>query len=112
MASNFLIPLLGIAFDLFDHLDIHEEVSSQALLPLVQGTLQNVKKLNISGSLTGPLVRGDLISIQKHLDALKDFPSYLEIYCHLALQILEIIMKEKILPPQKIMALKKMLAKK
>jgi predicted short-subunit dehydrogenase-like oxidoreductase (DUF2520 family) len=112
MASNFLIPLLGIAFDLFDHLDIQEEVSSQALLPLVQGTLQNVKKLNVSSSLTGPLVRGDLMSIQKHLDALEEFPSYLEIYCHLALQILEIITKEKNLPPQKIKALKKMLAKK
>jgi predicted short-subunit dehydrogenase-like oxidoreductase (DUF2520 family) len=81
------------------------------LFPLLQGTLRNVKKLDTSGSLTGPLVRGDAVSVGAHLDALKRLPQYAEIYRKLSLMGLEMARK-KGLSPRKVRALKKRLGER
>jgi predicted short-subunit dehydrogenase-like oxidoreductase (DUF2520 family) len=62
--------------------------------------------------LTGPVVRGDQESIQKHLDALENLPSYYETYKKLSIQALEIAEKEKKLTPKKIKELRNLLAGK
>lgn len=108
MASNFLVVLLDTAASLLAHLGFEEE-SFKILFPLVKGTLHNVKKFNISSSLTGPLVRGDRKSLGMHLESLRPLPSHREIYSALAKQALEIARKDKKLTSQKIRALKKLL---
>ena len=63
----------------------------QALLPLVGKTLENFENEGLSGALTGPLIRGDVGTIEKHIGALKEVRSeLLPIYCHLALAALPI----------------------
>jgi len=112
IASNFLIVLLDAATFLLKVIGLKEHEASQALFPLVQGTLHNVKKFNISASLTGPIVRGDRKSLEKHLDALKDFPPYHEIYLRAAAQAVEIAKREKKLSSQKIKELEELLGEK
>lgn len=102
IASNFLIVLLDMAFSLLGHIGLQEKQAFQTILPLVKGNLHNVKKFNIERSLTGPVIRGDRESVQKHLEALRDFPSYYETYVTLAKQALEMVKKQKRLSPQKI----------
>ncbi|KPK78750.1 MAG: hypothetical protein AMJ89_00410, partial [candidate division Zixibacteria bacterium SM23_73] len=66
------------------------------------------KEFDLESSLTGPVIRGDEESLEKHLDALRKYPGYLEIYRSLATQALEIAKRRK-LPPEKYKVLKNLL---
>ena len=109
IASNFFIVLLDMAFSLLEHIGLQEKQALQTILPLVKGNLHNVKKFNIERSLTGPVIRGDRESVQQHLKALRDFPSYYETYVILARQALEMAKKQKKLSPQKIKVMENLL---
>jgi predicted short-subunit dehydrogenase-like oxidoreductase (DUF2520 family) len=111
IASNFFVVLLDMATALLKQTGLSEKKILECLLPLVEGTLRNVNKFDTKAALTGPIARGDLKSVQKHLRALEKFPLYQDLYKKLAAHALEIAGSEK-LPRQKIRALKKMLGHK
>ncbi|HVA95440.1 MAG TPA: Rossmann-like and DUF2520 domain-containing protein [Candidatus Dormibacteraeota bacterium] len=53
----------------------------RALLPLTRQTLDNIERVGPRAAWTGPLTRGDFSTVQKHLEALADFPpEYLKAY--------------------------------
>lgn len=108
VASNFFVVLLEGAVSLLKFIGIEEKQASEIVLPLIQGTLQNIQELDLESSLTGPVIRGDQESIKQHLDALRKYPGFLEIYRSLAIQALEIA-KKRNLPEEKIQALKSLL---
>jgi predicted short-subunit dehydrogenase-like oxidoreductase (DUF2520 family) len=112
IASNYFVVILDMAVSLLKQISVPEENALQILFPLVKGTLHNVKNLNTGSSLTGPAVRGDIESIQKHLKALKKYPLYQEIYSGLALQALKIAKKEKRISPKKTKLIENLLGEK
>jgi len=51
------------------------------LLPLIQGTVNNIENVGIPRALTGPIARGDLSTIIKHLDCLEQMaPELMKLY--------------------------------
>src|ERR1700691_2314827 len=53
----------------------------RALLPLVRQTLDNFESVGPLAAWTGPLSRGDFATVERHVEALRDFePEYLEAY--------------------------------
>jgi predicted short-subunit dehydrogenase-like oxidoreductase (DUF2520 family) len=68
VASNHLVALLGQAVRLADAAG----VPPAALFPLVRATLENVETLGPEVALTGPVARGDVDTVRRHLDALPD----------------------------------------
>jgi predicted short-subunit dehydrogenase-like oxidoreductase (DUF2520 family) len=68
VASNHLVALLGQAARLADAAG----VPPAALLPLVYATLENVETLGPESALTGPVARGDVDTVRRHLDVLAD----------------------------------------
>ena len=104
-AGNFLVVLLDAAAELMSQAGIPRDRAARMLLPILQGTLRNVKKLDTTGALTGPLVRGDAASVGAHLEALGRLPQYAKVYRELSLLGLEIARKGG-LEPKKIRALK------
>lgn len=81
IASNYFITLLNSSFNLLGEAGIDNEKIRQGILSLVQGTLNNIKEMGTESALTGPVVRGDLNTIKKHLRALENFESeYIELY--------------------------------
>ena len=110
-ASNFFIVLLDIAISILTSTGLREEMAFETIMPLVQGTLQNVKEFNIPTSLTGPIPRGDAQSVQKHLEALRKFPDMYDLYVRLARRALTIAEKKN-LREEKVRALKKLLEEK
>jgi len=112
MASNFLATLLDTAKELLMQAGLADSTASHVLLPLVQGTLQNVKKFDASTALTGPVVRGDAESIAKHLEALGKLPDIRDLYIKMAYQSLRIAKREKRLSAEKFKALKALLGGK
>jgi predicted short-subunit dehydrogenase-like oxidoreductase (DUF2520 family) len=53
-------------------------------LPIIRQTLANYSRLGPEHSFSGPLVRGDVETIAKHLAALKEHPGSREVYFTLA----------------------------
>ncbi|HZX11610.1 MAG TPA: Rossmann-like and DUF2520 domain-containing protein [Acidobacteriota bacterium] len=109
MASNYLVVLLELAENLLGKAGVKKEIQNRMLLPLVKGTLNNISKNGIPGSLTGPISRGDIKTLKSHLNCLKNHPSFLRIYQDLAQQALEIAKKENRLPQKKITEIKALL---
>ena len=66
VASNHLVALLGQAARVAGTAG----VPAEALLPLVRATVDNVAALGAAGALTGPVARGDVDTVARHLDAL------------------------------------------
>jgi predicted short-subunit dehydrogenase-like oxidoreductase (DUF2520 family) len=84
-ASNYLVTLIAYAVRHFTVLGADRTQALRAVLPLVQGTLANIELLGIPKALTGPIARGDLPTIEGHLEALKRrAPELLELYRQLA----------------------------
>lgn len=70
-ASNYAVTLYAIAERLFMQLGVEREEAAQALLPLLAGTLDNLRQKGVPLALTGPLVRGDVRTVAAHLEALE-----------------------------------------
>ncbi len=91
IACNYLVTLVKLATDLWQSFNIPQSQATQALLPLIRGTIHNIDTIGIPQCLTGPIARGDIKTIKKHLDALqKVAPALLSTYQELGLQTIPI----------------------
>ncbi len=91
IACNYLVTLVKLATDLWQTFNISTPQATQALLPLIRGTIHNIDTVGVPQFLTGPLARGDVGTIKKHLAALqKAAPSVLSIYKELGRQTIPI----------------------
>jgi len=90
-ACNYLVTLVKLATDLWRTFGVPPAQATKALMPLLQGTLSNIENVGLPNCLTGPIARGDLGTIGRHLDALeKGNQSVLGIYKELGLQTIPI----------------------
>ncbi|MDZ4247352.1 MAG: DUF2520 domain-containing protein [Dehalococcoidia bacterium] len=71
IACNYLVTLVKLATDLWQSFGISTPEATRALLPLVRGTVNNIENVGLPNCLTGPIARGDLGTIKKHLTALE-----------------------------------------
>ncbi len=71
MASNYLITLMQIAGEIAELGGINHEQARKALGPLVQTTAHNMTSKKLSQVLSGPIARGDLNTVKKHLHLLE-----------------------------------------
>jgi len=91
IACNYLVTLVKLANDLWETFNIPSNQATQALLPLLRGTINNIDNVGMPQCLTGPIARGDTGTINKHLDALqKKAPALLSTYRELGLQTIPI----------------------
>ncbi|MGI5911246.1 MAG: Rossmann-like and DUF2520 domain-containing protein [Syntrophomonadaceae bacterium] len=81
VVSNYLVTLIDLGIKLLESTGIPRHKALRALLPLITGTMNNVQKIGIPGALTGPIARGDLSTVIKHLDCLEEVtPEFLKLY--------------------------------
>jgi predicted short-subunit dehydrogenase-like oxidoreductase (DUF2520 family) len=91
IACNYLVTLTKLATDLWQTFDVPPQKANQALLPLLRGTIHNIDTVGIPQCLTGPIARGDVGTIKKHLDALEQAaPHLVSTYRELGLQTIPI----------------------
>jgi predicted short-subunit dehydrogenase-like oxidoreductase (DUF2520 family) len=76
-ACNYMVTLTKLATDLWQTFDVPQEKATKALVPLLRGTLHNIETIGIPNCLTGPIARGDIGTINKHLDSLKSTAPHL-----------------------------------
>jgi predicted short-subunit dehydrogenase-like oxidoreductase (DUF2520 family) len=85
-ASNFVDVVVAEAVGLLEHIGWTEKESLDALMPLVDGAVSNIRRRGPVKALTGPIRRGDAETVSRHL-AVMDNP---DLYRMLALVALEI----------------------
>lgn len=91
MACNYVVTLVKLAADLWSTFGISQAEATRALLPLLKGTLNNIENVGLPNCLTGPIARGDMGTIRKHLAALEQkAPHLLSTYRELGLQTVPI----------------------
>ena len=70
-ASNFLDVVVAQGVQLLRRLGWSEHEATEALLPLVDGAVDNIRRRGVVGALTGPIRRGDDKTVASHLTALR-----------------------------------------
>jgi len=94
-ASNYFVTLLKVATDLFKNFDVPTAQSTKVLMPLIQGNIKNINSIGLPNCLTGPIARGDVSTIEKHVFALKEKdPSILKLYAELGLKTIPIALEK------------------
>jgi predicted short-subunit dehydrogenase-like oxidoreductase (DUF2520 family) len=90
-ACNYLVTLVKLATDLWQTFGVSSAQATKALMPLLRGTLSNIENVGLPNCLTGPIARGDLGTISRHLESLeKQAPPLLNIYKELGRQTVPI----------------------
>ncbi len=103
-ASNYLIAILRQSQLCYQQAGIDSKLALNIATALSQSTLNNVNQSkSLTSSLTGPLARGDLQTIEKHLKVIK--PNTKKLYQGLAINLLELTS----LSDEKINQIKKLL---
>ncbi|MFI5282019.1 MAG: DUF2520 domain-containing protein [Candidatus Dormibacterales bacterium] len=69
-ASNYVNALMGEAVALLESVGWSEREAVNGLIPLATGALDNIKRKGPVGALTGPIRRGDVATVERHLQAL------------------------------------------
>ncbi len=91
IACNYMVTLAKLATDLWKTFGVSTPEATQALLPLLRGSLNNLSNVGLPNSLTGPIARGDTGTVQKHLAALDErAPELLPAYEELGRQTIPI----------------------
>jgi len=70
IASNYLVALMTIVQEILAQMKQSKDI--EIVLPMVHATLDNIERAGVDHALTGPILRGDVKTIEKHLEALKE----------------------------------------
>lgn len=87
IASNYTVTLATLAANLLVREGIAPDTNTALhyLMPLLRGTVDNLDALGVPGALTGPLARGDVGTVARHIEALEGCePQMAHLYRHLA----------------------------
>jgi len=108
VASNYLVTLLDLAIRLIEESGINRQDAFNLLKPLIEGTLSNIGKVGIQKALTGPIARGDIKTVEKHIEEIGfKRPELLSLYKMLAFYTIDIAEARGSISKSSIQALKK-----
>jgi predicted short-subunit dehydrogenase-like oxidoreductase (DUF2520 family) len=91
LASNYVVTLMSMAADLWTGFGQERGLAVRALLPLLQGSVNNIDALGVPLALTGPVARGEVETVERHLEALRrSSPALVPAYREMALQTIPV----------------------
>jgi len=110
IASNYLVCLMNTAQEIYEEIGLNPSESFNAFWPLVRGTIRNIEDKGTVQSLTGPIARGDVKTIESHLKSFRaKSPRHLEFYKTMAELTIAIGIKKGTLDPAAAGKIKKLL---
>ncbi len=71
-AANFLVAMFDSVIRIYRRMGADPESARAIIMPLIETTIQNCRRLSPSDALTGPASRNDLKTIEKHLQRLNE----------------------------------------
>ena len=106
-ASNYSVALLGAIDGLLN--DISSSISMKDLAPLVRTSIDNALQMSPGKALTGPIARGNISTVQRHLNALRRKKDFRTLYAILGLYTVTLAREKKTLTQKQILVLNQML---
>lgn len=95
IASNYFVSLMHLATGLYGRFGLSTQEAFQALLPLLRGTINNITQVGPASALTGPIERGDDVTVSGHMAALEEVGKQeLELYRVLGLYTLKVALEK------------------
>ncbi|MDP8241123.1 MAG: DUF2520 domain-containing protein [Candidatus Hatepunaea meridiana] len=88
MACNLMSGLVSMAMQLLKEAGMNDKRAMEALSPLIVKTAQNLSRIGLPDSISGPLRRGDEKTIGLHLDILEKHPDLNVVYRVLSRELL------------------------
>ncbi len=86
-------------------------ITIEPFYPIIRATLRNIEKKGPLASLTGPVVRGDAVTVRSHIRAMEDMGLHEEIYRKLSIVALEMAKERGTLTPEQEAELRRVLEK-
>lgn len=90
VSSNLILGLINTSVSYLIECGFNEKMAIDALYPLIDFNVKNIKEKGIIQSLTGPVERGDISTIEGHCEVLSDEDR--KLYKLLSKNVLEIAM--------------------
>jgi predicted short-subunit dehydrogenase-like oxidoreductase (DUF2520 family) len=109
LASNYLVAQLAQARELLREVGLTGAEAEQLLTSLGASALAGAAVVGIDASLTGPISRGDVDTVERHLQALSAKPEAARLYRELGRATLEIVRERRELSDQELTALAELL---
>jgi len=110
MASGYLTTLMHTVEEMYQALGLSRDDAIHAFWPLVRGTLTNIETKGTVVALTGPVARGDIGTIKKHLLVLRQkLPTYLSLYCAMGVLAVDLGLKKNALSEEDAKTIKNLL---
>ncbi len=91
-ASNLVVGLYDMATKLLKECGLSEEFSEKALQSLFMGNAESIAVNGVVQALTGPIERGDIKTVEKHLIALNGKER--EVYLALSKELIDVAMRK------------------
>ncbi|NLP37066.1 MAG: DUF2520 domain-containing protein [Firmicutes bacterium] len=98
IACNYFTAVIDAALQTMEVAGIKRHEALPALYPLIEGTFKNIAKSGTTDALTGPVARGDVGTVEKHLAALSaKIPHLLPLYSALGQVAVDIAARKETL---------------
>ncbi len=111
MGCNYLVALLDVSLDILQTAGIGRAQGAALLTPILRATVENVLEHGAENAMTGPISRGDITIIQRHIDELELVsPESVSVYRELGRATLAVVERRRELSGQVIGKMRKMLA--
>jgi predicted short-subunit dehydrogenase-like oxidoreductase (DUF2520 family) len=88
-ASPLLVALLTTAEEVAGAAGVSPQATRKRMMPILTQTLENYGKLGPAAAFSGPIIRGDVETVRRHLKALRKVPDARKVYLALAKAALE-----------------------
>ncbi len=109
-ACNHFVALVDQAIELMAGAGLDRDTARRALVPLLEGTLDNLRAHAPADALTGPVVRGDVLAVRRHVEALAAGAADTDAaYRALARRAVALAARERDLPPDVAIELEQLL---
>ena len=89
-ASNYVVALAAAARRAWELAGLPPEQARSALAPLMLGAAANLGERPLADALTGPVARGDVATVERHLAALDGDPELRALYRRLGAELLRL----------------------
>jgi predicted short-subunit dehydrogenase-like oxidoreductase (DUF2520 family) len=90
VASNHVVALAAAAGRMWELAGLAPGTSREALAPLMNAATANIANMELPDALTGPVARGDVATVERHLDAIAAEPELAALYRLLSRELLRL----------------------
>ena len=113
IACNYLVTLEELSLQTFEAAGIRRETALEILAPILRGTVENILALDTTEALTGPIARGDVSVIERHIRNLGEWnPEVAALYRRLGLATAELSQKQGNAPAGSLTAIRELLGER